>query len=254
MNQGENIISRLSAPQYDTRGMALLGQSFQSAMKSGSDLLNEYGKKQAENLANAKASELMAKGDIKSLQQASPLLAYASEPMQKQAQSLLGSLQADRAYGLQERASNLADSEFEYKKQHDADLINLNREQFNKKYGLDLDEFSFKKSQAAIQNGLSARELLLRENEAKRIADKDALNPYITSGQSEIPTYSINKKGEYEVSGKTPIVYGLTRDGRTMAINLLTGKPLGKDDVSPKSIDPIANNPKVQKYMNQPQK
>ena len=174
MNQGENIISRLSAPQYDTRGMALLGQNFQSAMKSGSDLLNEYGKKQAENLANAKASELMANGDIKSLQQASPLLAYASEPMQKQAQSLLGSLQADRSYGLQERAANLADNEFAYKQQHDADLISMNKDQFNKKYGLDLDELSFKKSQAAIQNGISAQELLLRKNEAKRLIDKDA--------------------------------------------------------------------------------
>ena len=125
MNQGENIISRLSAPQYDTRGMALLGQNFQSAMKSGSDLLNEYGKKQAENLANAKASELMANGDIKSLQQASPLLAYASEPMQKQAQSLLGSLQADRSYGLQENEFALRGQEVANSYEHQKAMEDL---------------------------------------------------------------------------------------------------------------------------------
>lgn len=192
------IASQLHAPQIGS--MYNASQGLLQGINSFVNQQKEEGKRKSEAQANQYVANLLGKGDIKSIQQAEPMLAYASEPMQRQAQALLGSLQADRTYGLQDNEMALKGQELANVYEHQKANELLQQKQ------LDQAAYQFKNLSAAQKAqlgmeaqriGLSAQELLLRKNQAEEAKKSFQLIPqmqkvYDTKGKvvGETPMYT----------------------------------------------------------------
>ena len=170
----------MTQPIYNVKDMLLSGQAVGEALKGSSKLMQENAKAKQQLDANEYVSGLLGKATPENYQQqllqAGSMSPYASPEMVKQIDTSRAGFQRGEDINRQldryaaEDAKwgaghTLDQDRFGYTQKHDTDLMNMNKDQFNKEYGLKLKQHEFDQWKSKMSLSLQQKEIDAAQNQ-----------------------------------------------------------------------------------------